>query len=56
MNVYKELFFEDEPFKIDVITKFKCYKKGIPMKEITKDYRNPRNERKEVRSFTLTYW
>jgi hypothetical protein len=56
MNVYKELFFEDEPFKIDIITKFKCYKKGIPMKEITKDYRNPRNERKEVRTFTLTYW
>ena len=56
MNLYKELFYEDEENKIDVITKYKFDKKGVAIKKITKDFRNSKHERKEVITYKLTYW
>lgn len=55
-QIIQELFCEGNENKIDVKTTFKYDRKGNVKKKVQYDYRNPKNEQKEVFITKFEYW
>lgn len=55
-RVAEERFYEGDEAEIDVEVFYYYDKKGNLVKKIANDFRKPEKERKEIKTFKLTYW